>query len=842
MLPDNSPEFNEFLNHLTPNARQSLRHSDLIARDLGSAYIGTEHLLLGLLSLKESVGAKLLSDIGITIEKARSTLGIPKQPTVMQIGAKGLSATAKLTLRTAYEISQELSQEMCGTEHILFSILNQKNSRGTLLLKDMSIDVDQLYNDVNRFINHQHLSGSMANLGGRSSRNNRDPRSSAVDLYGHDLTAQAKEHKLDPLIGRDNELKRLITILNRRTKNNPVLIGEPGVGKTAIVEGLAQRIATEDVPDSLIDKRIIAIDMAALIAGTKYRGEFEERLKKVITELENDPKLIAFIDEIHLIVGAGSAEGSMDASNILKPALARNKMQVIGSTTTSEYSKYIEKDTALERRFQPIYVNEPSLKESINILKGLKSHYEKFHKVKISDEIIEDTVNLAKRYITDRYMPDKAIDLLDEASANLRINNAKTNPELRKLKKQIKLLNFNIDEAVDKEEYELAARYKTEASILTSKIKVLEDKYKLKKDLKLKSEDVAEVVSRITGVPLQKVIKTEAKYLLRLNKIIATKIVGQSEAIDIVSRAIKRNRAGISTDARPIGSFIFLGPTGVGKTELAKVLAREYFGSENSLIKIDMSEFSEHHNVARLVGAPAGYIGYDDGGQLTDKVRRQPYSLVLLDEIEKAHPDTFNMLLQILEDGTLTDAKGRKIDFKNCIIIMTSNIGADKLQKEASLGFNIASSKDIKDLSQLHEKNKDQVLNELKKILKPELLNRIDKSIVFKSLSRDEIYKIIDIQINELNERLVKKSILVELDNKAKNYLLENGYDVKNGVRPLRRLIQNTIEDYLAQETLTDNLDKGDVVKVSLSKDKLSYTITNELTNNEKITKPLKKA
>lgn len=825
MLPDNNPDFQEFLSHLTSNAKQSLRQADIIARGFGSAYIGTEHLLLGVLAQTSSMGSKILSDAGVTLDRARLALNLTPKALVIQIGAKGLSKTAKLTLRTAYDIAQEFSQEYCGTEHILYSILSQKNARATILLRDMNIDVDQLVGEVSRFLNRQQYAETMVNEPRRRTKGNKN---STLEFFGIDLTAQAKAKKLDPLVGRDPQIKRLITILNRRTKNNPVLIGEPGVGKTAIVEGLAQKIASEDVPDSLLDKRVITIDLAAMVAGTKYRGEFEDRLKKVISELENDRHTIAFIDELHLIVGAGAAEGAMDAGNILKPALARGKMQIIGATTTSEYTKHIEKDAALERRFQPIQVPETNVTETIAILKGLRKHYEDFHGVKIGDEVIEDAVTLAKRYINDRYMPDKAIDLLDETAAYLRVNNAKTSPEIRKLQKEIKLLNVRIDDAVDNEEYEKAAQYKTRLSQISSELKKQQSSTNASKKMTLTSDDLAEVVARITGVPVKRVIKSEAKYLLQLDKTIGKHLIGQKEAIEAVSKAIRRNRSGIGSENRPIGSFIFLGPTGVGKTELARVLAKEFFGSENSLVKIDMSEFGEHHNVSRLVGAPAGYVGYDEGGQLTDKIRRQPYSLVLFDEIEKAHPDVFNMLLQILEDGHLTDAKGRKIDFSNTIIIMTSNIGADKLQKEASLGFQVSGSKDQKSLDNLHEENKDKVTAELKKALRPELLNRIDKIIVFRALTKADIYKIIDLQIEDLKRRLVKQGISLQLSNGAKQYLLENGYDVKNGVRPLRRLIQNTIEDHLASQLLGNKVHRGDIVSVSEKNDELIYKLMAE--------------
>jgi ATP-dependent Clp protease ATP-binding subunit ClpC len=565
-----------------------------------------------------------------------------------------------------------------------------------------------------------------------------------------------------------------------------------------------------------------------MIAGTKYRGEFEERLKKVMTELEKDTRTIVFIDELHLIVGAGAAEGAMDAGNILKPALARGKIQVVGATTTAEYTKHIEKDAALERRFQPIQVPETNLGETLAILKGLRKHYEDYHGVKISDEVLEDAVGLSKRYINDRYMPDKAIDLIDETSAHLRVDRGKTSPEVRKLQKELKLVNVQIDDAVDAEDYERAARAKTRASQINDKLNKLHASNKQSKRLTVSSEDLAEVVARMTGVPVQKVIRSEAKYLLTLEKTLSKYVVGQSEAVEAVAKAVRRNRSGIGSEKRPIGSFIFLGPTGVGKTELARVLAREFFGSENALVKIDMSEFGEHHNVSRLVGAPAGYVGYDDGGQLTDKIRRQPYSLVLFDEIEKAHPDVFNMMLQMLEDGYLTDAKGRRIDFTNTIVIMTSNVGADKLQKEANLGFQATKTSDLKNLDQLHETNKSKVQDELKKMLRPELLNRIDKVIVFRALTQKDIFRIIDLQINELRQRLQRKGLSVELSTGAKQYLLDHGYDAKNGVRPLRRLIQDTIEDHLALDLLDDKYTKGDIIQVASKNSQLTYATTNE--------------
>lgn len=827
MMP-NSPDFQEFLNHLTNNALASLKHANGIAMSFGSAYIGTEHLLLGLLAQNSSIGGKILEDAGVTLDRARMALNMTPKTLTISMGAKGLSETAKLTLRMAYDIAQDYGQEVCGTEHILYSILEQKNARATKMLAEMNVDIDQITNELEQLLNRQSYEEDRTSMGQAPRFKTGHRGKSTLEQYGSDITAEAKAGKLDPVVGRDNQIRRLITILNRRTKNNPVLIGEPGVGKTAIVEGLAQRIIKEDVPDSLLDKRIFMLDLASMIAGTKYRGEFEERLKKVMSELEKDDKTMVFIDELHLIVGAGAAEGAMDAGNILKPALARGKIQVIGATTTQEYTKHIEKDAALERRFQPIMVPEATAPETLAILKGLKKYYEDFHGVTISDEVLEDTVNLAKRYLTERYMPDKAIDLMDETAAHLRIDGGRTSPQTRALSKELKLMNARIDEAVDSENYRQAAEHKTRASQINEELKKLQAADKQAKSLIMTADDVAAVVARTTGVPATKVIKSEAKYLLNLEKNLDKHVIGQSEAVEAVSKAIRRNRSGVASEKRPIGSFIFLGPTGVGKTELARVLAREFFGSDEALVKIDMSEFGEAHTSSRLVGAPAGYVGYDDGGQLTDKIRRHPYSLVLFDEIEKAHPDVFNMLLQILEDGTLTDGRGRQIDFTNTIIIMTSNIGAEKLQKEANFGFQVRNDDQLDDLASLHERNENDVLGQLKKMLRPELLNRIDKTIVFRALTKKDINKIINLQIDELRDRLRAQGIGIKLQPAARQYLLENGYDAHNGVRPLRRLIQDTIEDYIALNLLDAKYSTGDIIKVATKNNKLNYTTITE--------------
>lgn len=824
MLPQG--DFTEFLNHLTDNARLSLQHADSIARSLGSAYIGTEHILLGVLSQDSSVGAKMLATAGVTLDRARLALNLTPRALVVSTGAKGLSETAKLTLKLSWDVAQEFSQDYCGTEHILYSILNQKNARATVLLRDMSVNIDELMAEIEQYLNRQQYEYDSANDGApRATRKRRTPKT-ALDFFGTDLTEKARAGELDPVVGRDKQIRRIVTILGRRTKNNPVLIGEPGVGKTAIVEGLAQRIVAEEVPEHLLDKRVYTLDLAGMIAGTKYRGEFEERLKKLIEELTNDKNTIIFIDELHLLVGAGAAEGAIDAANMLKPALARGQIRMIGATTLDEYQKHIEKDAALERRFQTVTVEEPTVKESIAILRGLKRHYEKHHGVEISDEVIGDIANLAKRYINDRYMPDKAIDVLDETAAQVKVDRGKSPIEVRKLTRELKVVTDRMEEAVEAEDYERAAQYKTRMSQINAKLGELRADRDAKQHLSITSDDVAQTVAQMTGVPVQKVIKAEAKYLLGLEKHLTKHVIGQADAIEAVSRAIRRNRSGIGDGRRPIGSFIFMGPTGVGKTELARVLAREVLGSEDALIKIDMSELSERHTAARLVGAPAGYVGYDEGGQLTDKVRRQPYSLVLFDEIEKAHPEVLNMLLQILEDGTLTDAKGRKVDFTNTIVILTSNLGADKMQKEAVLGFRSQGS--VGELAALHEQNREAATNELKQFMRPELLNRLDKIVVFKALTRREAAKILDLQLRQLSQRLGRTGIGVDVQNGAKKVLLDKGYDAANGVRPLRRIIQDMVEDDIADGVLAGTYAKGDIISVSAKKGTLTFASSAE--------------
>lgn len=825
MMPQGG-DFADFVQHLTDNARSSLQQADSIARSLGSAYIGTEHLLLGVLSQDTSVGAKLLIEAGVTLDRARLALNLTPKALVVNTGAKGLSETAKLTLRMSWDVAQEFNQDYCGTEHILYSILTQKNARATVLLRDMNINVDELVGEIENYLGRQQFDYDSSDESTRTAKK-KPRRQGAVEFFGTDLTGKAKAGELDPVVGREKQIARMVTILGRRTKNNPVLIGEPGVGKTAIVEGLAQRIIAEEVPDYLLEKRIVMLDLAGMIAGTKYRGEFEERLKKVIEELSDDSNTIVFIDELHLLVGAGAAEGAIDAANMLKPALARGGIHMIGATTMDEYRKHIEKDTALERRFQTITVPEPSLKETIAILKGLKKHYEIYHGVEISDEVISDAAYMAKRYINDRFMPDKAIDVIDEAATRVRVTRGKSPQELRKATRELKLLTERMEEAVSSEDYERAAHYKTRISQLNQQLKKLRENHK-EEALIMNSDDVAEAIAVMANVPARRVMRSEAKFLLKLEDHLGKHIIGQQDAITAVSKAIRRSRSGIGSEKRPIGSFVFMGPTGVGKTELARVLAREVFGSDQALIKIDMSEFSERHTAARLVGAPAGYVGYEDGGQLTDKIRRQPYSVLLLDEIEKAHPEVFHMLLQILEDGNLTDAKGRVIDFSNTIVILTSNLGAERMQKEASLGFYAVGKQDLDELASMHRENSSAAKEALGKMMRPELINRFDHVVVFHALTKREAAKVLELQLAELKERLYRRGLSLNVKPSAKKLLIERGYDVHNGARPMRRIVQDEVEHLVADGLLAGSYNKGDVLVASAKQGTLGITVESE--------------
>ena len=819
-----SKDFFEIPDRFTEDAYASFNNANKLANEMGAQYLGTEHLLLGILQQKNSVGAKLLEEVGVTFDRAKLALNLTPKPRVINkadVSKKQFSEIAKMTLRMSLSNARDYNQEVCGTEHIILSVLAQTQARATVLLMDMNVDIDRLTSVVETMLGKQ---GLLANRRFNQRNNLFHPTrinkraNSVLSLFSTDFTTLAQKNKLDPVIGRQTQIQRVVTILNRRSKNNPVLIGEPGVGKTAIVEGLAQRIIVEDVPSLLLDKRIISLDLGSMIAGTKYRGEFEERLKRVVAELNKAKNIILFIDEMHLLVGAGAAEGAIDAGNILKPALARSAIQVIGATTTAEYTKHIEKDAALERRFQPIIVPETTLAETRAILRGLSQRYADYHQVEISDEIIDKSVSLADRYISDRYMPDKAIDLLDEASAYLRVSTIKSNPAERLNEKKIQHLRLKMKVAGHKEDYEQAARLKKELEDLVIDTTKGQKTTATRVKLKLEPKHLAQVVSVWTGIPVQQVIKTEAKYLLNLEKRLQKQIIGQKEAVSAVAQAIRRSRSGISSPDRPIGSFLFLGPTGVGKTELARVLAQEFYGRKDSLLKIDMSEFASRHTVSRLIGAPPGYVGFDQPGQLTEKIRRQPYSLVLFDEIEKAHSEVFNILLQILEDGCLTDAKGRKINFSNTIVILTSNLGASALQKRLNMGFETAAEKEEEQLDDLQAKNEAKIKSALKQFMKPELINRLDKILVFRTLSRHNVLKITFNQLEELKERLAEQKLGLVVKPEVRKWLAKNGYDRKNGVRPLRRLIQVELENRIAEGLLGGDFQLGDAIAVSLGK------------------------
>ena len=818
-------DFADFISHLTENARMSVQYADAIARGNGSSYIGTEHLLLGVLAQGSSTGAKYLADAGVTLAGAEQALGIQPSKVTVGTGVIGLSETALLTLRMAWETAKEYNHDTLGTEHILYSVLRQTNARATTLLREMSVDVDAIMEQLESlFDRNRSEHGDVA-----TEPRQRAVRGGALNTFGIDLPNKAVAGELDPMIGRDKECERVITVLSRRTKNNPVLIGEPGVGKTAIVEGLAQRIVREEVPDHLLDKRVIMLDMAAMIAGTKYRGEFEDRLKKVISEIKKQGNIIVFIDELHLLVGAGAAEGSMDAANILKPALARGELHMIGATTLDEYRKHIEKDTALERRFQTVIVKEPTVKDTVAILRGLKGYYEKHHGVTITDEVIDSAVYMSDRYVSDRFMPDKAIDVMDEAAARVRVKQGHRPSRQRELTKELKSLNEKMEDAVSHEDYERAALYKQRISQISEKLEAEKEAREGKNAVVLTEDDIAHAIAVMTHIPVEKVQTSEAKLLTRLEKHLGKYVIGQKEAVQKVARAIRRSRSGVASQKRPIGSFVFMGPTGVGKTELAKVLAREVFGSEDALIKIDMSEFAEKHNTSRLVGAPAGYVGYEDGGKLTDKVRRQPYSVVLFDEIEKAHPDVFQLLLQLLEEGTLTDAKGRAVSFRNTIIILTSNLGADKMMKESELGFRSVRQADQK-LDNIHERNANYAREALDKFMRPELINRFDGIITFRALTRDEVGKIFDLLIGELRQRLVRKGLGLVVKSSAKKYLIDKGYSAKYGARPLRRVIEDELEHAIAEGVLAGEYEKGVILEVRTNKGKIAIEQQTEST------------
>ena len=821
-------EFSEIMNHLSENARFALQKADFFSKRYNQGYMGTEHLLMGVLAQDTSTGAKILRDEGVDLEEVERAQGkvavdVPAAPMAMM----SLSEATVLTLRMSLNFARENGLEIVGTEHIVYALIRQPNSRATVLLSKLDTDLNAVAENIEKLVEKE---ASEAKLEGQKRKAGKRAGYRFLSKYGTDLTEEAKAGKLDTVIGREQEIERAVTVLCRRSKSNPVLIGEAGVGKTAIVEGLAMRVAKNDVPDKLVGKHIWQIDLSSVVAGTKFRGEFEERIKGVIDEAVDDDSVILFIDELHLLSGAGSAEGSMDAANILKPALARNSLKLIGATTLDEYRKNIEKDKALARRFQTVIVEEPSPIVTLRILKGIKKHYENYHQVKISDEILEEAITLSERYISDRFMPDKVIDVIDEASAIARVSlDKKGGSAYKKLKIEYDDLQKKIEEAAESENYEKAAEYKTRAAQAQEEIAKLEkDNKDLKEAPAVTSENLATAISLKTGIPVNRVHGSEQELLIHLEDHLKKEIIGQDQAIDVVSKAIRRGRSGIADPRRPIGSFVFMGPTGVGKTELAKVIAREVFGGEDSLMKIDMSEFGEKHNVSRLVGAPAGYVGYDDGGKLTERIRRHPYSVVLFDEIEKAHPEVFNILLQILEDGTLTDGQGTKVKFNNTIVILTSNLGAEEMYRESEMGFTAKTKKDAKALEAEHAANEAAAMKALRKLMKPELVNRFDGIVTFNALTEKNVEKIFDNMIAEVKKRLAAKSIGLELDPAVKQHLIGKGYDTKNGARPLRRAIEDELETLLADKMLDGTLDKGMIAKVKLKDDKLVFSIAKE--------------
>lgn len=798
----------------TERAQKVVAYAQEEARRLNHNVIGTEHLLLGLLREGEGVAARALRNMGVDIQRVRQQVEmmIGVGPFMIQ-GPIGYTPRAKRVMELAIDESRKLGHNYVGTEHILLGLIREGDGVAAQVLTNLGISLEKAQAEV-------------LNLLGADSKTFSTYRKPAntptLNQFGRDLTELAAENKLDPVIGRQKEIDRVLQVLTRRTKNNPCLIGEPGVGKTAVVEGLAQRIIEQDVPETLKDKRVVSLDMASLVAGTKFRGEFEERLKKVINEIKQAGNVILFIDEMHTIIGAGAAEGAIDASNILKPALARGELQTIGATTLDEYRKHVEKDPALERRFQPVMVEEPSVEDTIKILEGLRDRYEAHHRVKISDEALAAAAKLSHRYITDRFLPDKAIDLMDEAASRVRLKTLTAPPELKEMEDELDAIRKEKDAAIKAQEFEKAARLRDKEQEIRAKVDSLKEKWH--KDHKLDqatvTEDhIAQIVSDWTGIPVKRLAEEESERLLKMEEILHKRVIGQDEAVKAIARALRRARAGLKDPARPIGSFIFLGPTGVGKTELARALADAMFGDEDAMIRLDMSEYMEKFAVSRMVGAPPGYVGYEEGGELTEKIRRKPYSVVLFDEIEKAHPDVFNILLQILEDGRLTDSKGRVVDFKNTIIIMTSNVGANLIQKARVLGF-APEHEEERDYASM----KDKVLEELKRTFRPEFLNRVDEIIVFHALTQENIRAIVTLMIKEVNDRLKENNISIEVTDAAKDLLAKEGFDPMYGARPLRRVIQKKIEDKLSEELLRGNISGGDTVLIDVQNGELTFT------------------
>ena len=812
----------------TEKANKSLNAAVKAAEDLGHTYIGSEHILLGLLSDTSTVAGAVLAAHNITYadieDELKRSIGVGV-PTELQ--PDDFTPRSKNILETSVAFARQMGQQLVGTEHVLLAIAREGSCSATLLLSRAGVSMQDIVNDVSKA-----LMGGTANAG-TDNKDGGKENESMLSQFGRDLTKLAKDGKIDPVIGRQKEIERVIQILSRRTKNNPCLIGEPGVGKTAIAEGLALKIVSGEVPELLKDKKIYSLDLTGMVAGTKYRGDFEERIKKVIDEVKNAKDVILFIDEVHTLIGAGSAEGAADAANILKPSLARGELQIIGATTIEEYRKHIEKDAALERRFQPVMVDEPSQEEAIEILKGIKDKYEAHHKVKITDEAIESAVKLSTRYIGDRYLPDKAIDLIDEAASRVRLRSYTAPSDLKELEEKKKSVEAEKLSAVNAQEFERAAALRDEERKLDKEIK---DKRENWHDMAGKSHDevtpadIADIVSSWTGVPVTQLSTEESDRLLHMEDELHRRIVGQDEAVEAVSRAIRRGRVGLKDPKKPIGSFIFLGPTGVGKTELCKALAAAMFGDENAMIRLDMSEYMEKHTVSRLIGSPPGYVGYDEGGQLTEKVRRKPYSVVLFDEIEKAHPDVFNMLLQILDDGVLTDGQGRRVDFKNCIIIMTSNVGAKLIsQKQKAFGF----AAGAKELEQNEKEIKDAVMSELRNTFRPEFLNRVDDIIVFQRLTKDNIKEIASRLLAVLQKRVEDMGIEVAFSDEAVSKIADAGFDDVYGARPLKRAIQSRIEDALSEEMLKGSVKKGGKYICNVKDDKFVFDKAEEKTVTE---------
>jgi len=812
----------------TDRARKVLTLAQDEAQRFNHNYIGTEHLLLGLVREGEGVAARVLENMNVELPKVRTAvefiIGRGDRPVV---GEVGLTPRAKRVIELAIDEARRLGHNYIGTEHLLLGLVREGEGIAAGVLESLGVNLDKVRHEVIRVLSQSSSVGPAAEA-------KRASKTPTVDQLGINLTEAARAGKLDPVIGREKEIERVIQILSRRTKNNPALIGEPGVGKTAIADGLAHRIVAGDVPETLANKRLLTLDIGSLVAGTKYRGEFEERLKKIIEELRSSNDAILFIDELHTLVGAGAAEGAIDAANILKPPLARGELQCIGATTLDEFRKYIEKDAALERRFQPVMVEEPTIEQTVEILLGIRERYEQHHNVKISDEAVRAATDLSVRYITDRHLPDKAIDLVDEAASRVRLRLASPPKEIRDAQRELERVTKEKDAAINEQDYEAASRLRDEEATAKDRLEESRKEWQTQTSADIPvvgEEDIAQVVAMWTGIPVTRIAQEESERLLHMEEALHKRIVGQEEATQIISRAVRRARAGLKDPKRPIGSFIFLGPTGVGKTELSKALAEFLFGSEDALIKIDMSEFMERHNVSRLVGAPPGYVGFDEGGQLTEAVRRRSYAVVLLDEIEKAHPEVFNILLQILEDGHLTDAKGRRVDFRNAVIIMTSNVGAKSLQKDTTLGFRPVGETEELRADQQYEQMKEKVLAELKNTFRPEFLNRIDAVVVFKSLTLEQIRVIVDLMLSRVRDQLRSQGIGFEVTQEAKDHIIKLGYDVAYGARPLRRVIQNMVEDPLSEQLLTGEFKAGDTVLVDKSEDAgLSITPAAEKT------------